>query len=456
MKKLLLYILAIIHFFTFFYCISSLPDFDCCIGILLSFILSFSICLYILSRSKLDLFSPIILYSCFNLFTPMVQLYIVFNHSNNLFLNAQPLIHRFSVLFNITCLMNLLGYYACLFGYKLFSKIENRKRKCIKPSNHYLPLFLFVLESLALINFIYNMRSMGGSIIKNPALLYSAISTKSVGTTIFYNCAIFALYIYMAETEKRNKIIESLLLFIAFILIATNLRIFLSLTIILIYIGIKYEDNSNPQKNKKFVLVIFGLLCAGILFYYFRIIMSLSLMGKKSEFKDFAENFGYFAFDKGNTPNVAIQMFLYDRWNNYLLGKSFLAPLISWLGVDTHNFIPAAIIKRNFFMQVMGGNLPVTGVGEFYMNFSYPGVIWGMFLFGVLGGILYTRFYKSPNRIIRIMGIYFSISFYMLFPKGELNNIGLFQPICILIIYIIFDFIKISSKITIPYKEVLQ
>ena len=229
-------------------------------------------------------------------------------------------------------------------------------------------------------------------------------------------------------------------------MVASKLRIFLSLTIILVFVGMKYEDSNNTKKNKLFIIIILVLLCIGCLFYYFRVSMSLSILGEEASFRNFAESFGYFAFDKGNTPNIALQMLLYDRWDNYLLGKTFIVPLVSWLGVDLHNFIPAIIIKQTFFSHIQGGNLPVTGVGEFFMNFGYLGIIWGMFLFGVFGRLIYTFFYKAQNRILRIIGLFFAISFYMLFPKGESNNLGLFQPICILLIYISFDFICISSK----------
>ena len=203
MKKVLIYILAMIHFLFFFFCLYYLPDFDCCLGLLFTFILSFSIVFFLLYKKTIDIFEPIVLYSCFNLLTPIVQVYLVFKSSNNVFLNAQPLIHSFSYMFNLACFMNLLGYYSCLFGYFSMKKIGCTKKVFIQPSQNILTIFIVFFISLAVLNFSYNMRKIGGSVFNNPALLYLAISDRSEsGTTIFYNFAVFALYLYITEKKK--------------------------------------------------------------------------------------------------------------------------------------------------------------------------------------------------------------------------------------------------------------
>lgn len=446
MRKLL-YFLAVIHFFLFFYFISISNNPDCNMGIMLTFLLFYSIFFFLLYRQTIDFFEPIILYSCFNFLTPIVQLYILFHSDTNIFLNAQPLMNEFSTLYNVTCLMNLLGYYSCIIGYSLVKRVGKGKKVIVYPSQNLLCPFLIILVIFAFLNFVINMTCLGVNVFKNPVSLYQNVSlVKEKSSTIFYNCAIFGLYIYMAEKEKRNKIIELLLVLFTFILIISTLRIFSSLVILLTYIGTKYEESNNTKKNRKLFMIIVSLLVFGIILYFTRIIMSLELIGGNISLKSLIKNIGYYAFDKGNTPNIAIQMILYDRWDNFLLGKTFVSPFISLLGIDTTEFIPAAIIKQNYFMHITSGNLPVTGIGELYMNWGYFGVILGMFLFGGLGAIVYKKFYKSPNKIFRIMGMYFTISFYMLFPKGEINNIGLFQPICIIIIYTMFDFIHLSGK----------
>lgn len=447
-KRFCLFILAILHFILFFICIKYMDDRECIIGLFFSLLLSYGIFFYLLSQKIIDLYEPIILFSLFNLFTPIVQLYVLFFSEKNLFLSNYEMIHGFSNIYNLTTIINFFAYLFCLLGYSITKRISFRTQiNILFPIEKIIYFVIIVFPIIAFLNFFYNATSYGGNALKNPLLFYTNVSEiNKAGTTLYYNLAYFALYLYLC-LKKRNKVVELFLLIFSFLISISTLRIFSSLIIILTYFGVIYKESENKTKNKRIVFALLILLLFGVYSYYLRYSMSAKLSHKEVSLGDFLNNFMYFAFDKGNTPNIALQMFLYDRWSSFLLGKTYIAPfLLLFPNVNKTNFIPACIVKENYFMMIQSGNLPVTGVGEFYMNFGYSGIFIGMFIFGMIGGILNSLINNSKLRLIQIICIYITVSFYMLFPKGEINNLSFFVPIGLLSIFLLCYFYYISVK----------
>lgn len=440
------YFLNFVSIISFFTVISFLEDFSLFLGVIFTFLHIILIFQYVCKRNC-DLFSPIILYSLYNILVPLSELYLLFTFNENIFLNAVSLSKDFNYLFNLTCGINLGAYIFCLIGHKIFCKIRINPISFQMPKIDYLMIIKFFIF-LGLLNFFYNQFYVCSFNFTSIASLYLNVDViEQNSSTLLYNLIYLSLYIYLTciNYDKKKK---NILLFLCVIIAFTTLRLFFTLTIILVTIAYSYETNESNNKNKKFLLLLFLLALLGITLYIIRVSFTYSLQDLDFSITDFFKQFGYYAFNKGNTPNIAIQMELYDKWTDFLYGKSFLSPLLYFFrkSIDFTEFIPAALMKKYYFMAVPSGNLPVTGVGELFMNFGYFGVFIGMFIFGGVLRIFYNLFFFSKNNFIKLLGCYYSISFFMLFSKGEVNNIDLFILFEFISFIIFVEFLCIAIK----------
>lgn len=425
MQRLKYFLISIAMFF-FFLIISFLDDSTLCLGVSFAFFHVILIIQYVCKRNC-DLFSPVILYSLYNIFVPLSEMYLLFTFNENIFLNAVSLSKDFNYLFNLTCGINLGAYIFCLIGHKIFCRIRISSISFQMPKIDYLMIikgFIF----LGLLQFLYNQFYICSFNFTSIASLYLNVDiVEQNSSTLLYNLIYLSLYIYLTCINYDKKI-KNMLLLICIIISFTTLRLFFTLTIILTVLAYSYETDKSNNKNKKFLLLLFLIALFGITLYIIRVSFTYILQDLDFSITDFMKQLGYYAFNKGNTPNIAIQMELYDKWTYFLNGKTFLSPLLYFFrkSIDFTEFIPAALIKINYFMAVPSGNLPVTGVGELFMNFGYIGIFIGMFIFGGVLHIFYNLFYNSKNNFIKLLGCYYSISFFMLFSKGEINNIDMF------------------------------
>ncbi|MEV3819187.1 hypothetical protein, partial [Aeromonas dhakensis] len=201
------------------------------------------------------------------------------------------------------------------------------------------------------------------------------------------------------------------------------------------------------------------LVLVGISVYGLRIASSLSvntaddsfeLSTYISEFLSF-DYLSHILFDKGYTPNFALLMKVIDSWSydiGYMYGSTILHPIFNFVSPNVFGLVemPAVLAKQQWYMHTQDGNLPVTGIGEMYVNFSYMGFVFGMFLFGALGAFIRNLMVKTRSAIFLIFYAKFIIGFYMLYPKGELNNLSIFWMLfASLIIYII---VNLNSRLS--------
>jgi hypothetical protein len=177
-----------------------------------------------------------------------------------------------------------------------------------------------------------------------------------------------------------------------------------------------------------------------------------SISDLKNRLIELIRSIGYYAFDKGNTPNVAILMKIIDSWGKdigYKLGSSLFYPFFSILPGEYQpsvNLMPSIIIKQRWFSHIEGGFLPPTGIGEMYANFSFFGPFIGMFGFGILGAMLYNFLQKRATHLRLFIYLYFSLNFYMIYPKGEFSNLSFLSIGCILIMFYLLTFFSQTIK----------
>jgi hypothetical protein len=398
-------------------------------------------------QKNILIFEPIILYSLYDITSVFAIWYMIATDmKTNAFIQFTVFHSDVHILLSIASFYNFIGYICVLCGYYICRTRKSVNFKnCIfskKTSGLLLNGSSFILISIGILNFIYNALNF----IKSPDLLNLYLSVNSIkesGTTIGYFFAEAGLYLFSINrlmNNKKNGFRYYVLCLVVIIIKIVNFRIFGTLvTILILYALNSIEDYSNSKKIVKNILLI-G--CLGISLYFFRMASTLDLSDPKTlnVFFSSLQEILYFAFDKGNTPNIGVFMKIIDSWGRdigYQFGLSLIIPLLSVLPQEywLTEYFPAVLIKKTWYLNIPGGNLPSTGIGEMYANFSFLGPFIGMFFFGSLGAILYNYLEKKTTYLRLLIYLHFTISFYMLYPKGEFNNISFLMPICIIIIY---------------------
>ena len=140
------------------------------------------------------------------------------------------------------------------------------------------------------------------------------------------------------------------------------------------------------------------------------------------------EKIMYYAFDCGYTVNMAIFPKIVDAWNNeigYLYGESFFTSLNSLF--NTHIAVVSNVVRVTWFTGINDGNLPVTIIGDFFINFGLLGIIIGMLVFGMLTKTLYNVIeIKKSYWSILLYGI-FIMHFVAIVAKCDFSNFPLFS-----------------------------
>ena len=423
-----------------------------------SLFLFFSILSFLLLKKRKVLFEPIYLFSGYYITVCLSIWYLVGTHfATNEFINNTQFNSDFVSLFTISCFYYFIGYIFTVLGYryvkqdKVEIKFELEDKK--KISDRVINIVIFVFFLIGLFNFLYNVYLFADG---NLLLYLKNISNRSRefamgGTTIGYIFAETSIYVWffkMLRNKKYSSITFVICLSISTLMKISVGRIFQTFVFIGVLIGVYYFIEIWERgfiRNRKYIMIACGILCAGVFFYFLRLASNLSSIGYMeggifSTFQSFIGKLGYYAVDRGNMPNVALMPKIIDAWPNdigFLYGSSFLIFLFSFLPGQfiPITLAPSVLIKNTWYQHITGGNLPPTGIGEMYANFGPFGIIFGMFLFGVLIAYLYKFMIKSKNYWVLVIGMQISIGFIALYPKGEFSNLSLWMIMPIALTY---------------------
>lgn len=424
---------------------------------------------YLCFKKNMCLFEPIVLFSFYYL-TVCLSIWYSANtkFSTNVYINNTGFSQNLSTLFGYSSFYYLVGYIFVLLGYHSIKKdskkikIEFKKGQFL--SNGVLDIIIAIFLLIGISNFIYNVwHFASGNVftyLSNVSIRKNEFANE--GTTLGYRFAYNGMYILLYRFLRSNKKINLFflsMLFINIVLIASTGRIFQTIVYLSSFIGIHYFmvfSKYGKLKNMKYLLIGVGVLIFGILFYTLRIISSMNynnmLEGSVIDsLRLLMKNLGYYAFDRGNVPNVSIMMKIIDSWKEeigYLYGTSMfswmfqMAPKISGLrGIIVP---PSVLIKETWFSHINEGNLPPTGIGEMYANFGPLGPFIGMYLFGLFAKWFYNYTIRKSDYWILVIYIQVTIGFIALYPKGEFDNLSLWSIIPIVLIY---SFLEIITRI---------
>lgn len=439
-------------------------------AVFFSIILFILIISFFLLKKNIVLFEPIILFSAYYITICLVIWYSVnTNFNSNIFVNNTSFNQSFNSLFSYSAFLYLIGFIFTLLGYysikKLTNKIEIEFENDNQISSVVLNIMVFAFLLIGLANFLFNIWYYASG---NLYLYMMNVSVRRYefadgGTTLGYLFAYNGMYIWFFQLLRKGKKQDKIFLIFLIITIIMRLstgRIFQSLVYLSSFIGIYYfvEISRNEKiSNRKYLLMAIGVLSFGVIFYFYRIISSMnySNMLDKSMTQTFnilIKNMSFYAFDKGNTPNVALLPKIIDSWQSeigFLYGRSLFSWLINFLPGNIRPGIsmpPSVIIKQTWFSHIQSGNLPPTGIGEMYANFGFLGPIIGMYFFGLISKLLYNFTIKKKNYWILVIYINITLGFIALYPKGEFDNLSLWSIVPIMMIYVVSRCITGSVK----------
>lgn len=420
---------------------------------------------FVFLQKKIIFYNPMVLYSLYNLFTVFDIWYLIGTEmSTSLFIYTTAFYTSPFIAIGKAAKYYFIAYCFLIVGYSIFSSLKisgagkiNYEIKIKKNIVYDLSIFLLLFAGC--FNFYYNNFILGTSFFKNIGNLSRNLELiEKQSTTIGYFFAIVALILYIStKTILKNSVFYIMFVLVFLFKLSTG-RIFGSLILLLCLLYFKdlYYRTDNGSRADFFKFFLIAVM--GIVIYFFR--AYLSVMQDYSSFFSFiSKNISillYFAFDKGNVPNVPLFMKIIDSWEydiGFQYGKTFLAPIVGLFSNfrlcskdALANFMPAVMAKNMWYSHVPSGNLPVTGVGECYLNFGIFGITVLMFVFGAIIAKINSFLLICKNRHISYMIIYFFISFWVLYPKGEINNIDLLLPLFYFFILVIIK--SISYGIT--------
>lgn len=437
-------------------------------------LLFLSVLIFLFKKKQKHLFEPIYIFSLYYISVPtVIWYYILTDFENNPFVHAVDYTNDFNTLFLISVFFFFIGYLFCILGYMkihkkdLECKIEFEKEQ--KISNLSCLLLGLPLVIVGIINFLFNLFKFANGDFFYYIFSMSNRSNEFAngGTTLGYTFASIGVFVLLFLTLRSNKkkyyIYFFISLFTVFIMRLSTGRIFSSISFVGIVISIYYFYKISVEgkiNNRPFLLIGCSILFIGVFAYFLRMIGGLEVNNQQihsisSYFSGFISKFGYYAIDKGNLPNIALLPKLIDSWSKdvgYLYGSSFITWVFAFLphGIRPSMVMPAVIAKKTWFAQVSSGNLPVTFIGELYVNFGWVGPILGMFVFGILITVLFNYTLKKKNYWIYVITMQITIGFIALSPKGESNNLSLWMILPYISSYL---FLVIMTKIQNKYQD---
>lgn len=434
-------------------------------------------------QKQILLFAPLNLFCLFYITIPITNFYyIATDFATAEYLDKNSLRHNYIYLFDMSAFYYFVGLAAILLGYSILKKpaykpIIFESNSTLNPS--ILKFLVLGMLLIGVFNFSYNVfSSAGGNIFSYLATVAVRKDEfqESGGTTIGYNFYYMASYLLVFSYLRKGKKVNLFLIgviAVGFLLKASNGRIYGTLAYLLSFIAIYYFYNflkTGKTNNKKVFAYLAPLPLLGVAFYFLRLLSSIQIGGVgslvKGDFWELAQGFlnvlGYYAIDKGNTPNVAVFMKIIDAWqtdHGYLYGQSLLSGIMNSLPHDAKSggfAITSNMVRTLWYPHVEGGALPTTAVGEMYMNFGPVGPFIGMFFVGFLIRLWYNFVIKSRNYWQYLIFLIISLVFVAIYAKVDFTNLGLFDPVVVFFPLAILWLLSALVKVKIPDSALIK
>ncbi|MGE7773619.1 hypothetical protein ACQKLP_02795 [Chitinophaga sp. NPDC101104] len=421
---------------------------------------SWSMILVIYAHFRLQrqviLFSPVNMFCLVYLTVPLTNFYyIATDFESALFMERISMYHDYVYLFEMASFYYLAGLLSLLAGYAIIAQppVKPLQFSSERTINSYVLLIVAAgLLGLGILNFVYNVFSLaGGNIISymsNVALRKEEFQEggTALGYQFYYMGSYLITYHYVRLGRKAGLLLYGVILG-GVLLMASSGRIYATLAYLMSFVAIfyyvRYLKTGNTN-TRKYVLYLFPLPLIGLAFYFLRIVSGMIAGGTTDDsvveiMGNFSDLLGFYAIDKGNTPNVAVFMKIIDAWSvdhGYIFGKSLYSGVLNNLpsAIRPDDVNATSFMVRDLWYSnvAKGGALPTTAVGEMYMNFGPLGVFLGMFAVGMLIKLWFSFVIRSRNFWHYVALVIVSLTFIALYPKVDFTNLN---PLDVIIAY---------------------
>ena len=384
------------------------------------------------------------------------------------YLAAKPGFYETDVRLLSACALGLmlLGYGAFLGGTTLAVRIETRPRR--EPFHARTPLLLVCLAfvAIALANFLANVYLISGgnlfsymaTFAMRPYEVADDVGISAAGYLLGFVAV--QLLAYMAGRRKPAAVVLFGLLVL--VLLATAMRTSQGrLFQVLVFLGgcyVAYAMGA-AQRNQSEVAwprrlpYLLALAGAGVGLYFLRLASALKHLGITVDLHTvdvFFDQIVHFALERGNVPNFPVVFTILEKIpaeEGFLLGKSlfnwalFLIPKSILKG----DYLISLWIKDRWYMDIEGGGLPPTAIGEWYANFGIAGVIGGMFLVGFLLGRIFKRARLSDSPFLAVLWANIAFGFIVIYPKTDLAQIPAFSIVVLFVTWLLIELLRAGA-----------
>ena len=360
----------------------------------------------------------------------------------------------------------LIGYGAFISGASL--GVRFTIRSSLQDFRDY-KLLLFVcalLIAVAFLNFMTNVVLIsGGNIIRylsefsiRPYQIADNQGVSAAGYLLgFIGVQVIAFVVGRKEHSTPMLLGFLAAVFLMLIIRFSQARIFQTLVLLgACYVSYamgaaRRKGEHTPWIGHVHYLVLAAAMGAGI--YFMRLASALSHLGiniNAQSVSDFGSRFTHFALERGNVPNFPIVFTIIDKMPSevdLLYGKT----LFNWAVF----FVPKSIlkgdylisiwIKNTWYLDIEGGGLPPTAVGEWYANFGIAGVIAGMFLVGLSLGALFKMARLSENPYLVVLWSNLVFGFVVIYPKTDLAQIPVFSIFILFCLWLLMKLLRAST-----------
>ncbi len=361
----------------------------------------------------------------------------------------------------------LIGYVAFISGATLGTRFRVRPATAEFRDFHLLRSVCLFLIIIAVANFAANVFLIsGGNLITYLSTFalrpYDVADDKGV-SAVGYLLGFIGVQVIAFIVGRRPKTAPFLFGLLVLILVMLIIRfsqgrVFQTLVLLgTCYVSYAMGTARREGRPKPWIAHIHYLVIAavmGVAIYFMRVSSSLASLGVKitpEVVANYGGQFAHFALERGNVPNFPIVFTIIDKIPSevdFLYGKT----LFNWAVF----FIPRSIlppdylisyrIKNMWYLDVEGGGLPPTAIGEWYANFGFAGVIVGMFVVGLVMGVIYRRASASESPYLTVLWANLVFGFVAIYPKTDLAQIPVYSIFVLMCLWLFMLLLQSAGR----------
>ena len=361
----------------------------------------------------------------------------------------------------------LIGYAAFIGGASIGVRFAIRLPLNRSHDNKLLSIVCIAFIAIALLNFSANVILISGGDVSHylssfalrPYDIEDKKGVSAVGYLFgFIGVQILAFVVGRKEPAKLLMIGLLVAVFLILLIRFSQGRIFQTLVLFgTCYTAYAMGTARRTRADTPWIRDIHYLLLAaamGVAIYFLRLASALSHLGVDLTWQSvtrFGSSFVHFALERGNVPNFPIVFTILEKMPSevgFLYGKTLFNWAIFFVpkSILKADYLISIWVKNTWYLDIEGGGLPPTAIGEWYANFGFAGVPSGMFVVGLVAGILFKVARESESPYLAALWANLAFGFVVIYPKTDLAQIPVFSIVMLLCIWLLMTILQGAVK----------